>query len=117
PYTTLFRSHLLGPDLVRHRAGDALGVPGEEYRRDSESLQGGDRLGGGLLEPVGEGDDPADLAVPADRDARASGVLSLGECRGGLAAERETFRLEELRAAGEDRVAVHGSAHPEPRGV
>ena len=82
----------LGLDAVdAEAAGDGLGgdpvVAGEHDDLDALGAQRLERLGGGLLDRVGDGDDPGDLLVDADEDdggAVGAEPVRLGRERAGV---------------------------------
>ena len=67
--------HLVDADLGGHGPGGPLVVAGQQHRREAEVAQPAHRLGGGRLHRVGDDEDAARPAVPADRDRGPAGGL------------------------------------------
>ncbi len=60
--------HLVDADLGGHRAGGGLVVAGQQHRPQPERLERRDRLGGRVLDRVGDDEHGGRLPVPAGRD-------------------------------------------------
>ena len=106
------------PDLGGDGPGRAFVVPGQQHRAQAEPGELGDRLGAGGLDGVGDDQDPADGAVPADGDRRCDRPVRRGGGRPASVASRARRPLvgQPGRAPGDDGVPVDDALHAEPLG-